>query len=90
MKQTTFSGAEFTYKKKQTRRDQFLAEIEAVTPWLVLVAALLPYYPKGDGRGRSPVGPKHCCAMYMRSSASGISNMLLQPPKCSDPECVSR
>jgi len=28
MMQTTFSDAEFTNKKKQTRRDRFLAEIE--------------------------------------------------------------
>jgi len=32
MRQATFSNAEFTKQKKQTRRDQFLAEIEAVTP----------------------------------------------------------
>jgi IS5 family transposase len=43
MKQTTFSDAKFTNKKKQTRRDRFLAEIESVTPWPVQVAALLPY-----------------------------------------------
>lgn len=28
MKQATFSDAEFTHKKKQTRRDRFLSEIE--------------------------------------------------------------
>lgn len=54
MKQITFSDAKFTNKKKQTRRDRFLAEIEAVTPWPALVAALLPYYPKGNGLGRPP------------------------------------
>ena len=54
MKQTTFSDAEFTNKKKQTRRDRFLAEIEAVTPWPALVAALLPYYPKGEVRWTRP------------------------------------
>jgi IS5 family transposase len=57
MKQSSFSDAEFAHKKKQTRRDRFLAEIEAVTPRPALVAALMPYYPKGDGRGRPPVGP---------------------------------
>jgi IS5 family transposase len=49
MKQTSFSDAEFASKKKRTRRERFLAEIEAATPWPALVAALLPYYPKGDG-----------------------------------------
>jgi hypothetical protein len=60
MKQTTFSDAEFTHQKKQTRRDRFLAEIEAVTPWPALVAALLPYYRKGEGRGRPPVVSPVC------------------------------
>ncbi len=40
MERSAFSDAEFTSKKKQARRDQLLAEIEAVTPWLTLVAAV--------------------------------------------------
>lgn len=30
--QSSFSELEYAAKKKQTRRDRFLAEIEAVTP----------------------------------------------------------
>ncbi|MFX8645018.1 IS5/IS1182 family transposase, partial [Acinetobacter baumannii] len=45
--QKTFSDLEYASKKKVTRRDRFLAEIEAVTPWAALVAALEPHYPKG-------------------------------------------
>jgi IS5 family transposase len=56
MKQSSFSDVEFAGKKKQTPRERFLAEIEAITPWAALVAALLPYYPKNDGRGRPPIG----------------------------------
>jgi IS5 family transposase len=41
--QSSFSDAEYASKKKLTRRDRFLAEIEAATPWPALVAALLPY-----------------------------------------------
>ena len=74
MKQTTFSDAEFTTKKKQTRRDRFLAEIEAVTPWPALVAALLPYYPKGDGRGRPPVGLERMLRMYIAQQCFGLSD----------------
>ena len=37
--QSSFSDAEYASKKKLTRRDRFLAEIEAATPWPVLVAA---------------------------------------------------
>jgi len=73
MKQTTFSDAEFTHKKKQTRRDRFLAEIEAVTPWPALVAALLPYYPRGEGRGRPPVGLERMLRMYIAQQCFGLS-----------------
>ena len=74
MKQTTFSDAEFTNKKKMTRRDRFLAEIEAVTPWPALVAALLPYYPKGEGRGRPPVGLERMLRMYIAQQRFGLSD----------------
>jgi transposase, IS5 family len=74
MKQTSFSDAEFTHKKKQTRRDRFLSEIEAVTPWAALVAALLPYYPKGDGRGRPPVGLERMLRMYIAQQCFGLSD----------------
>jgi IS5 family transposase len=74
MKQSSFSDAEFAHKKRQTRRDRFLAEIEAVTPWAALVAALLPYYPKGDGRGRPPVGLERMLRMYIAQQCFGLSD----------------
>jgi IS5 family transposase len=32
-RQGSFSQAEYAEKKKQTRRDKFLAEMEQVVPW---------------------------------------------------------
>ena len=46
--QTTFSELDYAAKKKLTRRDRFLAEIEAVTPWRELVAVIEPHDPKGS------------------------------------------
>jgi transposase, IS5 family len=54
--QSSFSELEYAAKKKVTRRDRFLAEIEAVAPWTDLLAVLEPFYPKGEGRGRPPIG----------------------------------
>lgn len=54
-RQGSFSQAEYAGKKKQTRRDKFLAEMEEVVPWARLVERLRPFYPKGE-RGRPPVG----------------------------------
>lgn len=65
MNHSSFSDAEFASKKKLTRRDRFLAEIEAAAPWPALIAALLPYYLKGDGRGRPPLGLERMLRMYI-------------------------
>src|SRR3954470_8169917 len=53
--QGSFSQAEYAGKKKQTRRDKFLAEMEQVVPWARRVGRLRPFYPKGE-RGRPPMG----------------------------------
>ena len=74
MKQSSFSEVEFAGKKKQTRRERFLAEIEAITPWSSLVAALVPYYPKGEGRGRPPVGLERMLRMYIVQQCLGLSD----------------
>ena len=54
--QRSFSELEYAAKKKVTRRDRFLGEINAVTPWSVLTAEVEPFYPNGEGRGRPPIG----------------------------------
>ena len=74
MKQTSFSDVEFAGKKKMTRRERFLAEIDAATPWPALVAALLPYYPKGDRRGRPPIGLERMLRMYIAQQCLGLSD----------------
>ena len=54
--QASFSDLEYAAKKKVTRRDRFLGEINTVTPWSALVAEIEPFYPKREGRGRPPIG----------------------------------
>lgn len=72
--QTSFSELEYAAKKKQTRRDRFLAEIELITPWAKLVSTLSPYYPKGQGRGRPPVGVERMLRMYIAQQCFGLSD----------------
>jgi len=72
--QTSFSELEYAAKKKRTRRDRFLAEIEAVTPWAALVAAVEPHYPKGEGRGRPPIGVERMLRMYIAQQCFGLSD----------------
>ena len=55
MKQLSFAQAEFAAKKKVTRRERFLAEMEQVVPWTALFEALGPhYFPACTGSARSP------------------------------------
>jgi IS5 family transposase len=72
--QVSFSDLEYTAKKKMTRRDRFLGEIDKVTPWSALVAEIEPFYPKGEGRGRPPIGLKRMLRMYIAQQCFGLSD----------------
>ena len=50
-KQLGFSDDELTTAKKQTKREKFLSEMEAVVPWQALIALIEPYYPKARKKG---------------------------------------
>lgn len=49
MKQISFADAEYAGKRKQTRRERFLVEMDQVVPWKGLIALIEPHYPKGAG-----------------------------------------
>ncbi|TIC80345.1 hypothetical protein [Crenobacter intestini] len=68
--QKSFADLEYAAKRKTTRRKRFLAELERISPWSELLAALVPFYPKGGGRGRPPIGLERM-RMYTCSRAWG-------------------
>ena len=72
--QSSFSQMEYEAKKKVTRRDRFLGEIDAVTPWEALIAQIEPFYPKGEGRGRPPIGLQRMLRMYIAQQCFGLSD----------------
>lgn len=54
MKQQSFAALSYQNKKKQTRREKFLAEMDAVVPWSRLLKRLSPFYPEAaTGRKRT-------------------------------------
>ncbi len=59
MKQQTLAMAAdqsgYEQFRKPTRRDEFLATMEAIVPWAALCAVIEPHYPKA-GNGRPPIG----------------------------------
>jgi len=76
-RQGSFSQAEYAGKKKQTRRDKFLAEMELVVPWARLVERLRPLYPKGE-RGRPPIGLERMLRLYFLQQWYGLADEALE------------
>jgi len=76
-RQMSFAQSEFTAKKRVTRREQFLAEMEKVVPWARLVKLIEPYYPKGE-RGRPPIGIERMLRIYFLQQWYGLADELLE------------
>ena len=72
--QKSFADLEYAAKRKTTRRERFLAELERITPWSDLLAALAPFYPTGEGRGRPPIGLERMLRMYIVQQSLGLSD----------------
>jgi len=53
MGQMNFSDLDWASKKKTTRREQFLLEMNQVVPWERLMTLISPHYSKA-GSGRHP------------------------------------
>ncbi len=71
--QLSFAAGEYAGKKKQTRRDRFLSEMESAVPWSRLVSLIEPYYPRGK-RGRPPVGVERMLRIYFLSQWYGLAD----------------
>ena len=52
-KQLGFSDDELTTAKKQTKRETFLFEMEALVPWQALIALIEPLLPQSEQEGWS-------------------------------------
>src|SRR4029453_1998436 len=71
--QRTFAGIAWSQKGKVTRREQFLAEMDAVIPWGQLLPLIEPYYPKAGG-GRPPPGLEKMLRIYFLQQWFNLSD----------------
>nr|WP_289100355.1 IS5 family transposase [uncultured Halomonas sp.] len=80
MKQITFAQAEHQNKKKVTRRERFLAEMNVLVPWQRLLDALSPsYYPDAAGkRGRPPTPLDRMLRIYFLQQWYGLADEALE------------
>jgi IS5 family transposase len=74
MRQTSFASLEYAGKKRQTRREKFLGEMERVVPWARLEALIEPHYPKSGRVGRPPVGVSRMLRMYFLQQWYSLSD----------------
>ena len=73
MKQATFASMAWAAKGKVTRRERFLAEMDAVIPWARLLALIEPRYPKAGG-GRPPMPLELMLRIYFMQQWFNLSD----------------
>jgi IS5 family transposase len=78
MNQRSFASAEFALKKKSTRREKFLADMERVVPWARLIAIIEPLYPRSGRVGRPPIGVSKMLRMYCLQQWYGLADEALE------------
>lgn len=80
MKQISFAQAEHQNKKKVTRRERFLAQMEALMPWQRLIETLSPsYFPSSAGkRGRPPIGLERMLRVYFLQQWYALADEALE------------
>jgi IS5 family transposase len=74
MKQTSFASLEYAGKKRKTRREKFLGEMQQVVPWPALIALIEPHYPSRGRVGRPPVGVPRMLRMYFLQQWYSLSD----------------
>lgn len=77
MKQWSFSDAEYAGKRKRTRREIFLQEMDRVVPWKVLADLIEPHYPKA-GKGRHPYPLEVMLRIHFMQQWFGLSDPAME------------
>ena len=78
MSQRSFASAEYAMKKKLTRREKFLGDMERIVPWSRLIAVIEPLYPKSGRVGRQPIELSKMLRMYCLQQWYGLADEALE------------
>jgi IS5 family transposase len=85
-KQLGFGDYEQTTAKKRTKREKFLAEMDAVVPWESLISLIEPHYPKTGSKGGRPPYPLatmlriHLMQQWYSLSDPAMEDALIEVP----------
>lgn len=82
MNQLSFSEAEYNLKKRKTRREKFLEQMDGLIPWKRLEKKIARYYPK-PGNGRRPYSLRvmlrvHCLQLFYNLSDPAMEDALYE------------
>ena len=82
MDQISFSEAEYNQKRRKTRREKFLEQMELLIPWKKLEKKIKPHYPK-NGKGRQPYPLPvmlriHCMQLFYNLSDPAMEDSLYE------------
>jgi IS5 family transposase len=72
--QPSFADLELASKKKRTRRERFLDEMEQVVPWSRLLGVLRPRYYRDGRRGQRPKALEMMLRVYLMQNWFGLSD----------------
>jgi IS5 family transposase len=77
-RQSTFADLDYSRKKRRTRREMFLSEMDVVVPWPTLLSCIEPYYPKSGRRGRQPMGLESMLRIYCMQNWFNLSDRQME------------
>ena len=77
MKTVSFASLAYDNKKKKTRREKFLEEMNQVIPWDELLQDIKKYYPKA-GNGRQPMPLARMLRIYFMQQWYGLSDPAME------------
>ena len=77
MNQISFADAEHAGKRKKTRREVFLDEMELVVPWKALLRLIEPHYPVA-GRGRRPYPLESILRVHLMQNWFALSDPAME------------
>jgi transposase, IS5 family len=77
MNMPSFASLAYDNKKKKTRREMFLQEMDQVIPWKDLVGIIVKYYPKA-GDGRQPMPLERMLRIYFMQQWYGLSDPAME------------
>lgn len=77
MKQSSFSDLEYQNKKKTTRKERFLKEMDEIIPWKLLLKPIKKHYPKA-GNGRQPFEAEIMLRIYFMQQWYQLSDPAME------------